>query len=180
MWSVCFLFCPLLCRCENHHEKLSVFCWTCKKCICHQCALWGGMVMTQPSFRFDNTLFCFQFFREELVCLILFFSNCPAWRPHLQAPCWNLRATCDQSEGGSCKAASPPDGVDQSCAGSCKHNLSFSEKTRCHMPLLILNEMKFLSSFHLQWCVIEGVTSLSSQSVLVFFGKEPLQGWILT
>lgn len=31
-------------RCENHHEKLSVFCWTCKKCICHQCALWGGMV----------------------------------------------------------------------------------------------------------------------------------------
>ncbi|KAK2111315.1 Tripartite motif containing 37 [Saguinus oedipus] len=33
---------PVLC--ENHHEKLSVFCWTCKKCICHQCALWGGMV----------------------------------------------------------------------------------------------------------------------------------------
>uniref|UniRef100_A0A8D3DTV3 Tripartite motif containing 37 n=1 Tax=Scophthalmus maximus TaxID=52904 RepID=A0A8D3DTV3_SCOMX len=30
-------------KCENHHEKLSVFCWTCKKCICHQCALWGGM-----------------------------------------------------------------------------------------------------------------------------------------
>lgn len=30
-------------RCENHREKLSVFCWTCKKCICHQCALWGGM-----------------------------------------------------------------------------------------------------------------------------------------
>uniref|UniRef100_A0A674NKQ5 Tripartite motif containing 37 n=1 Tax=Takifugu rubripes TaxID=31033 RepID=A0A674NKQ5_TAKRU len=30
-------------KCETHHEKLSVFCWTCKKCICHQCALWGGM-----------------------------------------------------------------------------------------------------------------------------------------
>ncbi|XP_034021305.1 E3 ubiquitin-protein ligase TRIM37 [Thalassophryne amazonica] len=30
-------------KCDNHHEKLSVFCWTCKKCICHQCALWGGM-----------------------------------------------------------------------------------------------------------------------------------------
>ncbi|KAJ0004138.1 hypothetical protein NQD34_010352 [Periophthalmus magnuspinnatus] len=30
-------------KCENHHEKLSVYCWTCKKCICHQCALWGGM-----------------------------------------------------------------------------------------------------------------------------------------
>ncbi|XP_078729954.1 E3 ubiquitin-protein ligase TRIM37 isoform X1 [Lampetra fluviatilis] len=30
-------------KCELHREKLSVFCWTCKKCICHQCALWGGM-----------------------------------------------------------------------------------------------------------------------------------------
>ncbi|XP_032901643.1 E3 ubiquitin-protein ligase TRIM37 isoform X3 [Amblyraja radiata] len=30
-------------KCDSHHEKLSVFCWTCKKCICHQCALWGGM-----------------------------------------------------------------------------------------------------------------------------------------
>uniref|UniRef100_UPI00398ECBCB E3 ubiquitin-protein ligase TRIM37 isoform X2 n=1 Tax=Pristiophorus japonicus TaxID=55135 RepID=UPI00398ECBCB len=30
-------------KCDSHREKLSVFCWTCKKCICHQCALWGGM-----------------------------------------------------------------------------------------------------------------------------------------
>ncbi|XP_048582260.1 E3 ubiquitin-protein ligase TRIM37 isoform X2 [Nematostella vectensis] len=30
-------------RCEIHHEKLSVYCASCKKCICHQCALWGGM-----------------------------------------------------------------------------------------------------------------------------------------
>uniref|UniRef100_A0A8C2ZQZ8 Tripartite motif containing 37 n=1 Tax=Cyclopterus lumpus TaxID=8103 RepID=A0A8C2ZQZ8_CYCLU len=30
-------------KCDTHLEKLSVFCWTCKKCICHQCALWGGM-----------------------------------------------------------------------------------------------------------------------------------------
>ncbi|XP_020707775.2 uncharacterized protein LOC105685580 isoform X2 [Athalia rosae] len=29
-------------RCTTHHEKLSVFCWTCRRCICHQCALWGG------------------------------------------------------------------------------------------------------------------------------------------
>jgi len=29
-------------KCEQHEEKLSVFCWTCRKCICHQCALWGG------------------------------------------------------------------------------------------------------------------------------------------
>lgn len=28
--------------CPNHKEKLSVYCWTCKCCICHQCALWGG------------------------------------------------------------------------------------------------------------------------------------------
>ncbi|CAH1802415.1 unnamed protein product [Owenia fusiformis] len=29
-------------KCENHKEKLSVYCWTCRKCICHQCALWAG------------------------------------------------------------------------------------------------------------------------------------------
>jgi len=28
--------------CELHAEKLSVFCGTCKKCICHKCALWEG------------------------------------------------------------------------------------------------------------------------------------------
>uniref|UniRef100_A0A1B6J0J0 RING-type domain-containing protein n=1 Tax=Homalodisca liturata TaxID=320908 RepID=A0A1B6J0J0_9HEMI len=29
-------------RCRSHEEKLSVYCWTCRCCICHQCALWGG------------------------------------------------------------------------------------------------------------------------------------------
>ncbi|XP_031352396.1 E3 ubiquitin-protein ligase TRIM37-like isoform X3 [Photinus pyralis] len=29
-------------RCSTHMEKLSVYCWTCRCCICHQCALWGG------------------------------------------------------------------------------------------------------------------------------------------
>ena len=30
-------------KCEIHKfEKLSVYCWTCFKCICHQCALFGG------------------------------------------------------------------------------------------------------------------------------------------
>ncbi|XP_043512448.1 E3 ubiquitin-protein ligase TRIM37-like isoform X2 [Frieseomelitta varia] len=29
-------------RCTVHCEKLSVYCWTCRRCICHQCALWGG------------------------------------------------------------------------------------------------------------------------------------------
>ncbi|XP_037094908.1 E3 ubiquitin-protein ligase TRIM37-like [Pollicipes pollicipes] len=29
-------------KCETHQEKMSVYCWTCRKCICHQCALWGG------------------------------------------------------------------------------------------------------------------------------------------
>ncbi|XP_052214330.1 E3 ubiquitin-protein ligase TRIM37-like isoform X2 [Dreissena polymorpha] len=28
--------------CSEHKEKISVFCVTCKKCICHQCALWEG------------------------------------------------------------------------------------------------------------------------------------------
>ena len=30
-------------QCQTHCEKLSVYCWTCKSCICHQCALWGGL-----------------------------------------------------------------------------------------------------------------------------------------
>ncbi|XP_064460788.1 E3 ubiquitin-protein ligase TRIM37-like isoform X2 [Ornithodoros turicata] len=30
-------------RCSQHKgEKLSVYCWNCRLCICHQCALWGG------------------------------------------------------------------------------------------------------------------------------------------
>ncbi|XP_066146031.1 E3 ubiquitin-protein ligase TRIM37 isoform X3 [Euwallacea fornicatus] len=29
-------------KCATHFEKLSVYCWTCRCCICHQCALWGG------------------------------------------------------------------------------------------------------------------------------------------
>lgn len=29
-------------NCSEHKEKISVFCITCKQCICHQCALWGG------------------------------------------------------------------------------------------------------------------------------------------
>ncbi|XP_037513988.1 LOW QUALITY PROTEIN: E3 ubiquitin-protein ligase TRIM37-like [Rhipicephalus sanguineus] len=30
-------------RCQHHKgEKLSVYCWNCRLCICHQCALWGG------------------------------------------------------------------------------------------------------------------------------------------
>uniref|UniRef100_A0A8C6KXT0 Tripartite motif containing 37 n=1 Tax=Nothobranchius furzeri TaxID=105023 RepID=A0A8C6KXT0_NOTFU len=51
-------------KCENHHEKLSVFCWTCKKCICHQCALWGGMVMFHT---FDFVLFLYPLYQERNV-----------------------------------------------------------------------------------------------------------------
>ncbi|CAF4530792.1 unnamed protein product [Rotaria socialis] len=29
-------------KCEVHREKLSVFCSSCSKCICHQCALFNG------------------------------------------------------------------------------------------------------------------------------------------
>ena len=37
-----FFICCCLLQCERHEEKLSVYCWTCNTCICHQCALWGG------------------------------------------------------------------------------------------------------------------------------------------
>ena len=36
--------CCVVDSCELHNEKLSVYCWTCRACICHQCALWGGTV----------------------------------------------------------------------------------------------------------------------------------------
>ena len=41
----------LNCRCETHHERLRVYCWTCKTCICHQCALWGGTVSNYVTYK---------------------------------------------------------------------------------------------------------------------------------
>lgn len=41
-------------RCEMHKEKLSVYCWSCHSCICHQCALWGGTVCS-----YDVTYYVF-------------------------------------------------------------------------------------------------------------------------
>ncbi|XP_006819993.1 E3 ubiquitin-protein ligase TRIM37 [Saccoglossus kowalevskii] len=38
-------------KCEMHQEKLSVYCWTCRKCICHQCALWGGLQHSGHQFK---------------------------------------------------------------------------------------------------------------------------------
>lgn len=38
-------------KCDIHNEKLSVYCWTCKKCICHQCALFGGTQHENHSFK---------------------------------------------------------------------------------------------------------------------------------
>ena len=39
-------------RCKVHpEEKLSVYCWTCKTCICHQCALWGGTTHSGHTFK---------------------------------------------------------------------------------------------------------------------------------
>ncbi|KAL4221363.1 Tripartite motif containing 37 [Mactra antiquata] len=29
-------------KCQDHGEKISVYCVTCSQCICHQCALWEG------------------------------------------------------------------------------------------------------------------------------------------
>ncbi|XP_052797525.1 LOW QUALITY PROTEIN: E3 ubiquitin-protein ligase TRIM37-like [Mya arenaria] len=29
-------------QCSEHKEKISVYCETCRQCICHQCALWEG------------------------------------------------------------------------------------------------------------------------------------------
>ncbi|RDD44773.1 E3 ubiquitin-protein ligase TRIM37 [Trichoplax sp. H2] len=37
--------------CEIHKEKLTVFCNTCMRSICHQCALWGGDIHHGHSFQ---------------------------------------------------------------------------------------------------------------------------------
>lgn len=65
LWVICVFFCW---RCENHHEKLSVFCWTCKKCICHQCALWGGMVR-------GHLLECTECEGLQILCLTVVLKN---------------------------------------------------------------------------------------------------------
>jgi len=48
-------------RCKLHAEKLSVYCWTCRQCICHQCALWGGKVDRSTIFILFQTKFLFPF-----------------------------------------------------------------------------------------------------------------------
>ncbi|CAF0875972.1 unnamed protein product [Didymodactylos carnosus] len=37
-------------KCDLHREKLSVYCSTCSKCICHQCALFNGTVHSGHTF----------------------------------------------------------------------------------------------------------------------------------
>ena len=37
-----FIFSPPLRICSLHKEKVSVYCETCRLCICHECVLWGN------------------------------------------------------------------------------------------------------------------------------------------
>lgn len=124
------------CRCENHHEKLSVFCWTCKKCICHQCALWGGMVTSHFSR-------CFRECRSEpkyVIQRIWVFFAYAARGAHVQAVGGDLRATRHQSEGGGGQAASTPDGAHQPGAGSGESCVQFSGNKyfKCQPPSFLL------------------------------------------
>lgn len=51
-------------KCDVHKaEKLSVYCLTCKKCICHQCALFGGH--TSHSFKPLEEIY--EFHKEQIV-----------------------------------------------------------------------------------------------------------------
>ena len=51
-------------RCETHKlEKLSVYCLTCNRCICHQCALFGG---THTSHQFKPLDEVYEFHRERI------------------------------------------------------------------------------------------------------------------
>lgn len=59
------------------------------------------------------------------------FVSSPARRPHLQASGGDLRAACDEGEGGGRQTAPPPHGAYQSGAGSGEDLMFF---------LLLLNE----------------------------------------
>lgn len=51
-------------KCELHkNEKLSVFCQTCKKCICHQCALFGGQHASHSFKPLDEV---YEFHKEQI------------------------------------------------------------------------------------------------------------------
>jgi tripartite motif-containing protein 37 len=57
--------------CPTHNEeKLSVYCWTCKICICHKCALWGG-----ESTRSDQSRSRLQFLHPQELTQITPSSN---------------------------------------------------------------------------------------------------------
>ena len=51
-------------KCDLHkNEKVSVYCLTCKKCICHQCALFGGL-HTSHSFKPLDEVY--EFHKEQI------------------------------------------------------------------------------------------------------------------
>jgi tripartite motif-containing protein 37 len=51
--------------CDIHkNDKLSVYCWTCIKCICHQCALFGG---THSGHTFKPLDEIYDFQKEQIV-----------------------------------------------------------------------------------------------------------------
>ena len=52
-------------KCELHkNEKVSVYCLTCKKSICHQCALFGG---THTSHSFKPLDEIYEYFKEQIL-----------------------------------------------------------------------------------------------------------------
>ncbi|XP_074643810.1 E3 ubiquitin-protein ligase TRIM37-like [Tubulanus polymorphus] len=57
-------------KCEQHKEKLSVYCWTCRLAICHQCALWEG-THSQHTFKPFVTVYeeHVNRIKEEVTCL---------------------------------------------------------------------------------------------------------------
>ena len=55
--------------CDIHKgDKLSVYCWTCIKCICHQCALFGG---THSGHTFKPLDEIYDFHKEQIIAEVL-------------------------------------------------------------------------------------------------------------
>ena len=92
-------------RCKIHAEKLSVYCWTCRGCICHQVCI---CVYAGHNKKSDVIFF---------VYTVRFVGRNPFW-PLLQAPGGDLRPARVPHQGGGQPSQEETDGTHQHGARS--------------------------------------------------------------
>ncbi|GFO08938.1 E3 ubiquitin-protein ligase trim37 [Plakobranchus ocellatus] len=91
--------------CREHQEKLSVYCWTCKQCICHQCALWEGASLAEV-FR---CFICMEKLRDARLCphcsKLCCFPCIRRWLTEQRSQCPHCRASLQIHELVNCRWA---------------------------------------------------------------------------